>query len=375
MRQRTAGLPLGSPPVEPTNSPEPPAPLPMFERPSHPDGHHRVTAPGGYEWWYFDAESPDGRDRFVAILFEGFVFHPGYLRRDAAFRKQPTKVPPVTGRDFPCAYCCTYRDGKIVRQFMTQVKPDAFDASPDEPRVRVGDCTLEPVDGGLRLKLSGTPWHLTARGPQLDVKRTLTADVTFRPTLENDPAERVFLSREMTGEHHGWIPAAPRCEVTGTVDGKPFSGRGYHDHNYGTGPLDAGLKRWIWGRVLTDDGTTSFHVAEARDAKLPREEHFFRLTAGGFEELPTKGLKLNWSRKSGAFLPYPAAVDFPGKLSLTSPTIVDASPFYLRLTYRATLDGRPARDAFCEVGHPGRLRWPILGRMIEMSVDKRQARP
>ncbi len=58
-----------------------------------------------------------------------------------------------------------------------------------------------------------------------------------------------------------------------------------------------------------------------------------------------------------------------GPLALREPRVVDASPFYLRVAYAAAVRGVPAR-AFCEVAYPHRLRWPVLGRMIEMSISK-----
>jgi len=56
-------------------------------------------------------------------------------------------------------------------------------------------------------------------------------------------------------------------------------------------------------------------------------------------------------------------------LELSNPRLIDSSPFYLRMIFDASCRGRPAQ-AFCEVAYPHRLRWPILGRMIEMSVGK-----
>jgi hypothetical protein len=42
----------------------------------------------------------------------------------------------------------------------------------------------------------------------------------------------------------------------------------------------------------------------------------------------------------------------------------------LRLTYEVRgVDGREAK-AFCEVAYPNRLRWPVLGRMIELSIHR-----
>ncbi len=74
--------------------------IPMFTPTPVPDAWHAVTAPGGYEWWYFDAEDrPDLR--VVAILFEGFVFHPGYLRAYARYRRRPTRGGPADGRRLP----------------------------------------------------------------------------------------------------------------------------------------------------------------------------------------------------------------------------------------------------------------------------------
>ena len=60
--------------------------------------------------------------------------------------------------------------------------------------------------------------------------------------------------------------------------------------------------------------------------------------------------------------------DPDSQILLTSPRLIDASPFYLRLSYEVEFRGRKI-TAFCEVAHPHRLNWPILGRMIEMSIE------
>ncbi|MEM1013271.1 MAG: hypothetical protein AAGI46_13760 [Planctomycetota bacterium] len=359
-----------------------PDPEPMFTRPAHPDAHHRVTAPGGYEWWYVDAESHDGRTHVVAILFDGYVFHPAYLRADARFRRQPTKVRPAIAADFPCAYCVVYRDGSIHRQFLTQVRPKDFEAATNRLHVRVGDCTLSGDGDQLRLAVSGTPWKLTAQGPKLIEDETLSVDLQLQVAAGLQPAvgtsnepsdrERIFLSRAMTGEHHGWIPAAPRCAVEGTVAGEPFQGRAYHDHNYGTGPLGPGLRRWVWGRVFTDDRLVSFHLAEPADRALPAERHAFEATDAGFSDVPADELAADWSRRSKTGLPFPRTIRLGDRLQLSEPKVIDDSPFYLRVAYDAVVDGNERVRALCEVGHPHRLRWPVLGRMIEMSIDKRR---
>ena len=358
------------------NTPLPPAdPLPMLSNAGHPDAWHNVTAPGGYEWWYFDAESHDKKTQVVAILLDGFVFHPGYLRRYARFVKNPTKHAPPTADQYPCAYLAVYRDGKLVKQFMTQYAPSDFEADADTPRVRMGPNAMT-LDGDYALKMTGTPWRLTARGPQLIQDQTLSADLSFRPTLRHEPLSRRFLSREMTGADHHWVLAAPRCDVTGRIDlgdGETiqFAGRGYHDHNYGTGPLGPGLKRWTWGRVLLENRVVGFQLAEP-SGDGDAEFHLFEADADGERDVTGQHRFRSWAwgPRRAMLLSHLERLSVPGFLELTKPRVVDASPFYLRLVYDAVAGGEAGR-AFVEVAYPGRLRLPVLGRMIEMSIDKR----
>ncbi|MEL7237509.1 MAG: hypothetical protein AAGK78_01500 [Planctomycetota bacterium] len=348
-------------------------PIGMMSPAGHPDAWHQVTAPGGYEWWYFDAEDPETDTHLVAILLEGFIWHPGYLRQFGRFAKRPHKhVPPVAG-DFPCSYLVVYQGGKIRKQFMVQHRPEQFSASPDTPDVRLGPCTMRQTDDGVyRLHLEGTPWHLTGRGPQFLNDQTLTAKLSFTPTSPG-LAERAFFSRAMTKADHRWVLAAPRCDVVGTLDlgdGEEivFGGRGYHDHNFGTAPIGPGLERWLWGRVMVGADVTAFHYAKPRDASLPEEVHLLRAGADGLHE-SSPAVTCDWSRKSNWRLSYPQSADFGEGLRLSDPKIVDSAPFYMRLTYHAQTPAGQGR-AFCEIAYPHRLRWPVLGRMVEMSIEK-----
>ncbi|HEX8911160.1 MAG TPA: hypothetical protein VF796_02290 [Humisphaera sp.] len=359
----------------------PPTNLPMFSPAAHPDAWHRVTAPGGYEWWYFDAEDATGRLQLVAIFLEGFVFHPGYLRRYARFLRKPTKTPPPVAGDHPCAYFVVYEDGKILSQFMCEYRREQFAAATDKPEVTIGPNTLRRDDAtcGLKLSMSGTPWKLTWQGPKLLAGQNLSAELTFNPIAPPGPMERVFLSRRLSGAEHHWVIADPLCDVAGTIrlaDGGAgrtieLRGRGYHDHNYGTAPIGPGLKRWVWGRAIAGDRMYTFHFARPRDAALPDEAHLIRADAAGRGEVAVASTAVDWSRRTALGLAYPAAIDFPPHLRLSNPRVVDSAPFYMRLVYDAELDGGTHRgSAFCEVAYPHRLRWPVLGRMIEMSIHR-----
>ncbi len=357
--------------------------IPLYtSNPQLPDASHDVRAPGGYEWWYFDAEDPASDTQIVAIFLHGFAFHPGYLRAVGAYLKRPTRLAPPSPTDYPCTYLCVYRRGQIARQFMTQYRPADYHANRDTADLSIGPNTLTKDGESLRLSLSGTPWRLTWRGPKTLVGESLTADLTFTPTFSHAPAERVFLSRALAGADHRWVIANPHCDVSGTFtlsrDGEAeehvrFAGRGYHDHNFGTGPLGPGLRRWIWGRAMLDDRVMTFHYALPIDRSLPEEIHLVEADANGFREIAIRHVTADWSGRMAVNVRYPRQLAFDDALALSKPRVIDSTPFYMRLIYNASLRGRQTQ-AFCEVASPNRLRWLILGRMIEMSIDKRACR-
>ena len=350
--------------------------LPLFDQNPLADASHNVRAPGGYEWWYFDAEDPTTDTQIVAIFLQGFIFHPKYLRQYFRYRRRPTKHAPPLPADFPCAYFVLYQQGRIVSQFMTQYQPAAYTARRDEVNVEIGPNTLTRNGNALRLHMEGSPWSVTWQGPKTDVRQRLVADLSFTPVLDVAPAERPFLSRAMTGAEHHWVIANPLCHVSGTIARESgdsptlnFTGRGYHDHNYGTGPIGPGLAWWFWGRAIVDERVITFHYAVPKDKRQSVESHAIMATPSGISELPVVPV-VGRSYRTTLGLAYPEDAQWGDLMTLTQPRVIDSAPFYLRLQYTARI-GDQSTTAFCEIAYPHRLRWPILGRMIEMSIDKR----
>jgi carotenoid 1,2-hydratase len=351
----------------------------LFTPAQTPDAAHQVTAPGGYEWWYFDAEDTTGQLRMVAIFFQGFVFHPGYLRAYGKYRRRPTCNTPPLPEQYPCVYFVLYRQKQIIAQFLTQYPPEAFSAASDRLEVSIQSNHLsKKEDGSIELRMGGMPWVLTSRGPKLLENQRLDVSFSFKPRITHAPMERQFFARSWSKADHHWVIANPLCDATGLVQlsnsatGKSehfaMTGLGYHDHNYGTGPIGPGLKRWMWGRVLLSDHAVMFHYAQPRDANQPDDIHLLEADQFGLRELPVDRFNADWSRKTATLLRYPAWVE-AGNMQLANPRIIDASPFYLRLVYDASVRGASGQ-AFCEIAYPHRLRWPVLGRMIEMSIRK-----
>ena len=120
-----------------------------------------------------------------------------------------------------------------------------------------------------------------------------------------------------------------------------------------------------------EDSACMFHFARARDRSLADEVHLIEADRGGVRELAINHVRADWSGRTVLRLAYPDHIEFDDVLSLSSPRVIDSAPFYLRILYDANWRGRRG-TAVCEVAYPHRLRWPILGRMIEMSIHRRQ---
>jgi hypothetical protein len=399
--------------------------------PPDADGWHSVRSPGGYEWWHFDAEDDSGQLRFVAGLCEGYVFHPGYLRRYYQYLANPTQNPPPLPGEYPCAWFAIFEGGRVLGEYLTQVLPQEFAASAAGPEVRVGPNQLSRnPDGSLQLRLSNGQLSAQAtfhpslleharrvikehaaiipsartpgegQGDALDAgaddrtqnsphpnplpeyrEREARAKTPDSVMTSNNTAsgvlERDFLSRKMTGADHRWVMANPLCRVQGQVRLGTrvieFAGRGYHDHNFGSAPLGPGLRRWVRGRVLWEDAMVAFHYARPRRRRLGDELTLIQGDAKGVREVPVTLSKTDWSGRTALAVRYPTRLHLKmtgpaaGEIRLESPRVIQATAYQLRLTYEARF-GQRTGQAFCEVGYPRRLTWPVVGRMIEKSI-------
>jgi carotenoid 1,2-hydratase len=228
--------------------------------------------------------------------------------------------------------------------------------------------------------MAGTPWQLTLFGPKRQAGSRFEADLRFLPILRHPPREQTFLSRRLSGTEHRWVIANPLCQVQGLIhlpQRAPinFRGIGYHDHNYGLGPIGPGLKRWMWGRVLLEDRAAIFHLAVPRRREMPVEVHLVEANASAIAHANDASVCVDWSRHTQLGLQYPERLRVAGQLELSRPQVIviDPQPFYLRLLYNAKYRGQIG-SALCEVAYPSRLRWPIVGRMIEMAIEDSKPR-
>ena len=144
--------------------------LPLFTPPPHPDGWHRVMAPGGAESWDFVIHSSDGRWLVVVGFYQGYRFYPPYLRRYALYRAMPTRFRPPLPAEYPCVSVAIAEMGRVTQVITNVYRPEEFEASTERLNVRIGANTAE--------SLSDEVVHLRAR--VTSHRAAVAADLTLR---------------------------------------------------------------------------------------------------------------------------------------------------------------------------------------------------
>jgi hypothetical protein len=320
--------------------------LPLYDpAPPHPDGWHRVIAPGGYESWHFDAEDEAGDVRILVTFSQGSPFDGEYRRQYFAFLRKPTKRPPPAAAEFPSVSFLLWEKGQSVARFAYRYPARAFEASPGEPELNVGPHRLQPGAGGtfaLRIADAAVTGG-TAR---------VAAELWFAPKFHGAPFVRRFPSREIAGgADHFWVLANPLCAVSGTVrltegaTSSPrefhFAGRGYHDHRYGSAPIYAASGvGWTRGRALFEDRAEMFQFVVRGT-----ENCYVRADASGINEVTPA----EWQPVGQD----PERLHLRDGLTLESPTEVDLGPFATTLAYDVVRAGRREGSALCEAARHG----------------------
>jgi hypothetical protein len=207
------------------------------------DGLRTDTAPGSYEWWYFDAHLDDGST--LVIVF---------------YTKNPlTPDHPLE----PYVTVHLEQPGTEALSFECHASAEQFAAEGDRCDVRIGESTF-------RGDLHDYEIHVAHEDLTIDVK--LTAQVRpWRPGTGH-----VYF-----GEHDehffAWLPSVPQgtvsVDLTSGSRKQQQSGIGYHDHNWGDAPMPSLINQWYWGRAQAGPYSiiSSYVTAEHRygDAEIP----------------------------------------------------------------------------------------------------------
>jgi carotenoid 1,2-hydratase len=329
------------------------------------DVHHPSKPKTGYEWWYFDAISDDGRDSVVIIFLENFIFSPRY---NAA-----AQTAENTCR-FPALAFFHYRDGKPVNRVINEYEESDFEASEESPLCRIGSNSFHIAEDKGALKYV------------IDLDLIEKNSRPFKAHFEFDVLESdVFSGESSRNENaHEWNLVAPSCKVFGYLttsrrDGlsfrTDFRGSGYHDHNLDSKWLPDTVKTWDWGRTHLSDATVVFYDFTSLDGNRVTK---LITTRNGVGRVSDATVDEKGSRLDIFGLSYPREISYHGDdgtvLTVINSRPVDSSFFYLRFVneVRVTtpsgklLEGRVLTERL--VPHALRFRW--LDWLVDMRIGR-----
>jgi len=217
------------------------------------DGQRAPTAPGSFEWWYFDAHFEDGTTAVIVYATKPII-NPGV---------------PLT----PNLSITITEPGGLKHVEFALPPAGAFSASREGCQVHIGPSWVKHslVDGAWVYDLHAE----TA---------SLSADLRFSGLV---PPWRPGAGMSFFGdlEHYfAWLPAIPHGTVSGSLTAagrsRSLQGTGYHDHNWGNISLPAVMDHWTWGRAHLSGYTLIFVEQVTRRGYGARRLPVFLLAKG-----------------------------------------------------------------------------------------------
>ena len=291
------------------------------------DFHRPQKAPGAYEWWHFDATDDKSGYSFSIQFFAGNLFS-AYYQDSLKTYWEKTKSPlvdaslkPAEEAPNPLDYCgVTFRifhKGNLMGESLQEFSGSFLKASDKQGAVLLGPNRFNWDERG-----DPPSYTVTVQAPVKGGKKLLRARLFFTPLLKEFPS----LPQTEIHSTHTWVLAAPLCHVEGTLQWvnaqgdsekeQPFVGKGYHDHHFGSVPLDRFVKAWHWGRAFLGDETLVYSMQVPTEGEEKPEG--FLLTAGpsGIQARQV-AFELSKNRRNFFWLPYPKNLGFTDTRSLS----------------------------------------------------------
>lgn len=332
------------------------------------DVRNSSPQPGGYEWWYFDGISNDGKYSFVVIFYEGNPFSTRYNARLLSSKADP--MP----NEYPAISISVYENGKTIYYSFTEFNPSDCLIRESRTEVKIGDHWMEGEleDGKMNFHL-----HLEETLPSGDA---INAQIAFKSSTTN---KKLFNQQGNTGTKHHWNMVQPRADVKGEIQlfsqkNKSreviFEGRGYHDHNIGAEPMRNEFTDWYWGRFHFEYATLVYYVMN-RQSEQQHQAWLISNDNGSildiFDEidLVDKGLSifgLKTARKIGMR-------SKETEVQIQQNEMLDNGPFYqrfysngfLRISDKNILQ---SQQGICEYIQPSRITYRIFWPLVNMRI-------
>ena len=327
-----------------------------------------LQSPGGFTWFYVDLVDGNGGGATV-IWSWGLPFLPGYA---SAARDGRPQLP----LDRPSVNVVVYGGGRERFYLLSELAPEHCHWSDDGRSWRLGDSTFTwtdtpGADGGAPTRALDAALDLALpTGGRATGRLRLAGPLRREPSAIADPAG---------GCTHEWAPmiAASRgCLELNTPDGTiRVKGRGYHDRNSATKPLQAlGIDSWWWGRLaLSGRDLIFYRLVPSQPGAAPRDLVIEFAEDGTARVHENAGLRLGRMRRSGWGLQWPDSAAFtdldgrPVRVEVTA--VPEKGPFYQRYLLHGHCDGEDGYG-IGETLVPGRVDTDLLRPLVRMRVHR-----
>lgn len=207
--------------------------------------------PGGYEWWYFDGLSIDGKYSFVVIFYHDNPFSTEKIRK---LENDPDK------KGFhPAISVSLYRNKKTVYYSFLEFNEDEFNWDGNELKLSI-------QNNFFKYDLNGNNFSFV-----LNLDQELASGYKVRGTIKGSGGlSPSSLINSESRDQHTWNLILPVFDfksemIIDGLDGKDHmiaEGKGYHDHNTGNEPMKDSFKEWYWGRYHCKDFTLIYYLME-----------------------------------------------------------------------------------------------------------------
>ena len=311
------------------------------------DYHRPQKSPGAYEWWHFDGTDERSGYSFLIQFHAGNLFSAYYQDSlktywektkspwvDPPSRPEapnpsipsgppgqvPIPNPPAVSPPNPLDFCGVsfrlFHKGSLVVESFQEYSQKSLKASDKHGAVLLGPNRFNWDERG-----DPPSYVMTVQAPLRNGKTTVRARLFFTPLLKDKPV----LPPPDIPSTHTWILAAPLCHVEGTIQwvdrqgepGKelPFVGKGYHDHHFGSVPLDRFVTAWHWGRAFRGEGVLVYS-AQSPVGEQGRTDGFWLTLGPGESRNGRESIRLSGSRRNFFWLPYSKGLETAGSDSI-----------------------------------------------------------
>lgn len=212
--------------------------------------------PSGYEWWYFDGISTDGKYGFVIIFYQD---NPFSTRKIKKLEEDPNKEGA-----HPAISISIYRNKKTIYYSFLEFEEHEFSWNGTDLNLSIGKNTFLYDMNKERFCF------------EIKVDQKLASGHSIHGSLNGEGGlSPSSLINAESPDRHTWNPILPvfdfssDLKVNGT-DGEEnvaIEGKGYHDHNTGHEPMKESFKEWYWGRYHFKDFTLIYYLMEKHDSK------------------------------------------------------------------------------------------------------------